>query len=76
MPEEDFSSLQPEKKAVPKDRIKEIRAWTDLSQEKFSQKYKIPKRTIENWETGKRNPPEYVMYLLERVVKEEFKEKG
>ena len=31
----------------------------------FSDKYKIPKRTIENWEGGKRNPPEY-----KRIVEE------
>lgn len=72
----EFSSLLPEKKAVTRERIKEIRARTSLSQEKFSQKYKIPKRTIEDWETGRREPPGYVIYLLERVVKEDFKEKS
>ena len=54
--------------------IKELRKLTGLSQEKFSSLYGIPKRTIENWETGKRNPPDYVINLLERVVKEDFKE--
>ena len=52
--------------------IKEIRFISGLSQQAFSEKYKIPKRTIENWEGGKRNPPEYVILLLERAVKEDF----
>ena len=52
--------------------IKEIRALTGLSQAKFSEKYEIPKRTIENWEGEQREPPAYVIKLLERVVKEDF----
>lgn len=53
--------------------IKEIRSISGLSQQAFSDKYKIPKRSIENWESGKRTPPEYVISLLERVVKEDIK---
>lgn len=52
--------------------INEIRSISQLSQQAFSEKYKIPKRTIENWEGGKRTPPEYVILLLERAVKEDF----
>lgn len=33
--------------------IKEIRLISGLSQQAFSDKYKIPKRTIENWEAVK-----------------------
>ena len=36
--------------------INELRMLSGLSQQAFSDKYKIPKRTIENWEGGKRNP--------------------
>lgn len=54
--------------------IKEIRALTGLSQAAFSAKYNIPKRSIENWECERRIPPAYVVELLERVVKEDFKE--
>ena len=53
--------------------IKELRMLSGLSQQAFSEKYGIPKRSIENWEGGKRNPPEYVVNLLERVVKEDIK---
>lgn len=55
-----------------KDKIKEIRKMTGLSQAKFAARYEIPKRTIENWETGKTEPPEYVYKLLLRVVVEDF----
>ena len=53
--------------------IKELRMLSGLSQQAFSDKYKIPKRSIENWESGKRTPPEYVISLLERVVREDIK---
>lgn len=52
--------------------IKELRSLTGLSQKAFSDKYGIPKRTIEDWEAERRTPPEYVIKLLERVVKEDF----
>jgi putative transcriptional regulator len=54
-------------------KFKEIRSFSGLSQQAFSDKYKIPKRSIENWESGKRTPPEYVISLLERAVKEDIK---
>lgn len=49
--------------------IKEMREKLGLSQTKFAQFYGIPKRTIENWESGTRKPPEYVIGLLEAAVK-------
>ena len=52
--------------------VKELRMLSGLSQQAFSEKYGIPKRSIENWEGGKRNPPEYVISLLERVVREDI----
>ena len=52
--------------------IKEIRAITGLSQTAFGERYHIPMRTIQNWEGGQRECPEYVRLLLERVVKEDF----
>ena len=54
-------------------KIKEIRNLTGLSQQAFSEKYKIPKRTIEDWEAERRTPPEYVVLLLGRVIKEDEK---
>lgn len=46
-------------------KIKELRARTGLSQAKFAEKYGIPKRTIEDWEAGRHDPPAYVEDLLE-----------
>lgn len=58
-------------------RIKEARLNAGLTQAKMSEVFEIPKRTIENWETGKRNPPAYVEKLvireLERIAKENNK---
>lgn len=54
-------------------RAREIRELSGLTQAAFAEKYNIPKRTIENWEAEKRNAPDYVLDLLERVVKEDFK---
>lgn len=51
--------------------IKDLRHLTGLTQKKFSEKYEIPKRTIEDWETGRRKPPNYVTKLLEyKIIKE------
>lgn len=43
-----------------------------LKYKNFSEKYGIPKRSIENWEGGQRSCPPYVEALLERVVKEDI----
>jgi putative transcriptional regulator len=48
--------------------ITEIREMSRLSRAAFSRQYKIPVRTLEDWEAGKRTPPEYVLELLARVV--------
>ena len=49
--------------------IKEIRKLTGLTQLEFSEKYGIPKRSIQNWENEVRVPPEYITNLLERAVR-------
>lgn len=54
--------------------IKELRILLGDTQEQFALRYNIPKRTIENWESGKRTPPTYMIQLLTRVVKEDSKE--
>ena len=55
--------------------IKELRELTGLSQNAFSGQYCIPKKTLQNWEQGQRKCPDYVLYMLERLVKEvDYKE--
>lgn len=48
--------------------VKEIRVKAGLTQKGLSELTKIPKRTIENWEGGKRVPPNWVLILLEYYV--------
>lgn len=48
--------------------IKELRVQLGNTQSEFAARYKIPFRTIQNWESGTRKPPEYIQNLLERWV--------
>jgi putative transcriptional regulator len=56
--------------------IKRMRSYLEMTQEQFSDAYGIPVRTLQQWEAGRRNPPEYVVNLLERAVKEDGKGKN
>ena len=53
--------------------ITKIREKTGMSRAAFCRMYDIPIRTCENWESGVRIPPEYVVKLLRRAVEEDFK---
>lgn len=53
--------------------IKEIRQLTNLTQQKFCDKYGIPLVTLRKWEQGHRSPPGYLVELLEFKVKEDLK---
>ena len=53
---------------TPAEQIRAIRHSTGLSQAAFGKVYEIPRRTIQNWETGINVPPPYVIRLLELVV--------
>ena len=44
--------------------LKNIRNKFGLTQKEFSRFFNIPLRTIENWESGKRRPPDYVFNLI------------
>ena len=57
---------------VRMNRVKEIRSWTGLSQEKFRKRYGIPKRTLESWESGDREYKDYVIDWLEHIVKNDL----
>ena len=52
--------------------IRELRTITGLSQARFAEAYGIPKRSIENWESGSRKAPDYLIRLLARAIKEDF----
>lgn len=54
-------------------RIRRLRNESGLSMKEFADHVGIPLRTIEDWEAGKRNPPAYVLNLIEFWVKHEIK---
>lgn len=48
-----------------------IRDILGISRAEFSRRYHIPIRTLEDWDAGLKNPPQYVIELLERAVLED-----
>lgn len=53
----------------------EIRGILGISRAAFSRRYNIPLRTLEDWDAGRKNPPEYVLQMLERIVREDKEER-
>ena len=45
--------------------ITEIKAASSMTQQQLADHLGIPKRTIEDWLSGKRNCPPYVLSLIE-----------
>lgn len=52
--------------------IREMRTQLGDTQSQFAARYHIPFRTVQNWETGLRKPPEYIMNLLESRIREDL----
>ncbi len=52
-------------------KIKELRIQTGLNRKDFSLYIGIPLRTIEDWEAGRRTPPEYIPRLIAYQLKYE-----
>ena len=52
--------------------IREMRTRLGDTQSEFAARYNIPFRTVQNWETGLRKPPEYIMTLLESRIREDL----
>ncbi len=51
--------------------IKELRASTGMTRKAFSEHTGIPVRTLEDWEAGRRTPPEYIPRLIGYQLKYE-----
>lgn len=49
--------------------IKELRSTTKMSQNKFAAYLGIPVANIQHWEQGIHTPPNYVITLISRVMK-------
>jgi len=45
-------------------RIRELRECIGLTRKEFSEHTGIPVRTLEDWEAGRRTPPEYIPRLI------------
>ena len=56
--------------------IKELRESTGMSRKDFSEHTGIPVRTLEDWEAGRRTPPEYIPRLIAYQLKYEELVKG
>ena len=52
-------------------KIKELRESVGMSRKKFSEHTGIPVRTLEDWEAGRRTPPEYIPRLIAFQLKYE-----
>lgn len=52
--------------------IKELRMNLGMTQKEFSQHFDIPLQNVQHWEQGFRNPPEYVLKLVNRLARLEF----
>ena len=50
------------------ERMKELRKKTGLSQSKFSAKFEIPVRTLQQWEQGISAPPEYLIRMMAYIM--------
>ncbi len=56
--------------------IKELRENTGMSRKDFSEHTGIPVRTLEDWEAGRRTPPDYIPRLIAYQLKYEELMKG
>ena len=52
-------------------RIMELREETGENRKEFSAHTGIPVRTLEDWEAGRRTPPEYIPRLIEYQIRYE-----
>ena len=48
--------------------IREMRASLGNTRGEFAARYNIPFRTVQNWEAGVRNPPEYIMPVTQATI--------
>ncbi|MBR6524544.1 MAG: helix-turn-helix domain-containing protein [Clostridia bacterium] len=51
--------------------VKELRATANMTQKAFSEYFGISKRTVESWEGGQRNCPDYLLDLMKYKLEHE-----
>ncbi len=59
-----------------KDRLIEIRKETGMNRREFAEYFGIPYRTIQDWELGNRQMPEYLLRLIAYKVRMEKLQKN
>jgi DNA-binding transcriptional regulator YiaG len=52
-------------------RFKELRLATGMNQTKFAEYFGIPRRTVQNWDLGLRQCPDYLVDLMEYKLRNE-----
>ena len=52
-------------------KIREIRESTGMNRKEFCECFRIPYRTVTEWELDHRHAPEYVLRLLEYYIEKE-----
>lgn len=66
-------------------KIKQLKELSGLNQKQFAQKFKIPVRTVQNWEAEITEPPAYIPRMIELIMileneiedlKRQLREKG
>lgn len=48
--------------------IKELRKNLGITQREFAQKFDVPLHTVQMWEQGQRNPKEYTVKMIVRLI--------
>lgn len=56
-----------------KDKLIEIRKDTGMNRKEFAEYFEIPYRTVQDWELGNRQMPEYLFRLMEYKIRIEKK---
>ena len=54
-----------------KDELRELRSETGVNRREFAEYFEIPYRTVQDWELGNRQMPEYLLRLMAYKVKME-----
>ena len=60
-----------ETETMTKMTIKQLRQAAGMTQAEFAAFIGCPKRSLENWEEGKRQAPEYIIELIEYKLRKE-----
>ena len=50
------------------EKIRALRAETGLNRKQFEEHFQIQLRTVEEWEAGRRKPPEYIPRLIKYQI--------